>query len=208
VITRTPSQTRSQTPTLEHRYNRKDNKTEKQSIQTTSLPFSSMEWRPGRSWCTITMTHVNSSVMLFVDGKALSVQNLAKKSVIAFPRSVATGLIGGKGFVGHLGPISLFRGVRGVRAREFQSFHFFMFQSFHFFTFSCFNHFTFSCFNHFTFSCFNHFTFSCFNHFTLSCSNYIAQITRISYSYFSLISGRKSLENQRSNITVSYMTNT
>ena len=107
VITRTPSQT----PTLEHRYNRKDNKTEKQSIQTTSLPFSSMEWRPGRSWCTITMTHVNSSVMLFVDGKALSVQNLAKKSAIAFPRSVAMGLIGGKGFVGHLGPISLFRGV-------------------------------------------------------------------------------------------------
>ena len=75
------------------------------------------------------MTHVNSSVMLFVDGKALSVQNLAKKSAIAFPRSVAMGLIGGKGFVGHLGPISLFRGVRGVRAREFQSFHFFMFQS-------------------------------------------------------------------------------
>ena len=34
-----------------------------------------------------------------------------KKSAIAFPRSVAMGLIGGKGFVGHLGPISLFRGV-------------------------------------------------------------------------------------------------
>ena len=56
-----------------------------------------MEWRPDdRS--TITMTHVNSSVMLFVDGKALSVQNLAKKSD-RVSRSVAMGLIGGKGFV-------------------------------------------------------------------------------------------------------------
>lgn len=93
-------------------YNRKDDKTEKESIQTTSLPFTSMKWRPGRSWCSVTMTHVNSSVMLFVDGKSLSVQNnLTKKSSIVFPRSVATGLIGGNGFVGHLGPISLFRGV-------------------------------------------------------------------------------------------------
>ena len=39
-----------------------------------------------------------------------------------------------------------------------------------------------------------------FNHFTFSCFNYITQIQEC-HSYHSLISARKSLENQRSNAT-------
>ena len=94
-------------------YNRKDNKTKTQkNIQTACISFESIEWRPGCSWCTVTMTHVNSTVHLFADGKALCHTDLgAKNSAIDFPRSVATGSIGGNGFVGCLGPINLFRGI-------------------------------------------------------------------------------------------------